>query len=518
MTAAEEYRDIITFMKMISLKQFEVWFITGSQHLYGPETLKKVAAHSQEIAKAFNSAPAIPVKVVFKPVLTTPDAVTALCQEANNAPRCIGLITWCHTFSPSKMWINGLKQLRKPVAHLHTQFNRDIPWSSIDMDFMNLNQAAHGDREHGFIWSRMRMNRKVVVGFWQEKSVQEKLGVWCRAAAAWHDWQDAKFARFGDNMREVAVTEGDKVAAQFKFGYAVNGYGVGDLVKSVNAVSAKAIDQLVQEYAATYQMAADLRPGGARHDSVREAARIELGLRAFLKAGDFKGFTTTFEDLHGLVQLPGIAAQRLMADGYGFGAEGDWKTAALLRAMKVMAAGLPGGTSFMEDYTYHLDPKGKKVLGAHMLEICPSIADGKPSLQVHPLGIGGKADPARLVFNTPAGPALNASLIDVGNRFRLLVNEVDVVKPDQPMPKLPVAQAVWKCRPDFETACGCWIYGGGAHHTGFSQALTAEHLEDFAEIAGVEYLLIGKDASVCGFKKELRSNEVYYALNNGLGV
>jgi L-arabinose isomerase len=505
-------------MKITNLKQFEVWFITGSQHLYGPETLKKVAAHSQEIAKAFNAAPAIPVKVVFKPVLTTPDAVTALCQEANNAPRCIGLITWCHTFSPSKMWINGLKQLRKPVAHLHTQYNRDIPWSSIDMDFMNLNQAAHGDREHGFIWSRMRMNRKVVVGFWQDKSVQEKLGAWCRAAAAWHDWQGAKLARFGDNMREVAVTEGDKVAAQFKFGYAVNGYGVGDLVKSMNSISTKAIDKLVQEYADTYQMATDLHKGGARHDSVREAARIELGLRAFLKAGDFKGFTTTFEDLHGLVQLPGISAQRLMADGYGFGAEGDWKTAALLRAMKVMAVGLPGGTSFMEDYTYHLDPKGKKVLGAHMLEICPSIADDKPSLQVHPLGIGGKADPARLVFNTPAGPALNASLIDVGNRFRLLVNEVDVVKPDQPMPRLPVAQAVWKCRPDFETACACWIYGGGAHHTGFSQALTAEHLEDFAEIAGVEYLLIGNEASVPEFKKELRSNEVYYALNNGLGV
>jgi L-arabinose isomerase len=514
----KQHQTIITFVKMTNLKQFEVWFITGSQHLYGPETLKKVAAHSQEIARAFNAAPAIPVKVVFKPVLTTPDAITALCQEANNAPKCIGLITWCHTFSPSKMWINGLKQLRKPVAHLHTQYNRDIPWSSIDMDFMNLNQAAHGDREHGFIWSRMRMNRKVVVGFWQENSVQEKLGIWCRAAAAWHDWQGAKFARFGDNMREVAVTEGDKVAAQFKFGYSVNGYGVGDLVKSVNAVSAKAIDRLVQEYADTYQMAADLRKGGARHNSVREAARIELGLRAFLKAGNFKGFTTTFEDLHGLAQLPGISAQRLMADGYGFGAEGDWKTAALLRAMKVMAVGLPGGTSFMEDYTYHLDPKGKKVLGAHMLEICPSIADGQPSLQVHPLGIGGKADPARLVFNTPAGPALNSSLIDVGNRFRLLVNEVDVVKPDQPMPKLPVAQAVWKCRPDFETACACWIYGGGAHHTGFSQALTAEHLEDFAEIADLECLLIGKDATVSGFKKELRANEVYYALNRGLAI
>ncbi len=497
---------------MINLKQFEVWFITGSQHLYGPETLKQVAAHSQEIAKALNAAPAIPVKVVFKPVLTTPDAVTTLCQESNNAPRCIGLITWCHTFSPSKMWINGLKQLRKPVAHLHTQYNSDIPWASIDMDFMNLNQAAHGDREHGFIWSRLRLNRKVVVGFWQEKSVQAKLGAWARAAAAWYDWQDAMFARFGDNMREVAVTEGDKVAAQFKFGYSVNGYGVGDLVKSVNSVSGKAIDKLVQEYEDTYTVAADLRKGGARHNSVREAARIELGLRAFLKAGKFKGFTTTFEDLHGLAQLPGISAQRLMADGYGFGAEGDWKTAALLRAMKVMASGLPGGTSFMEDYTYHLHPSGKKVLGAHMLEICPSIADGKPSLQVHPLGIGGKADPARLVFNTPAGPALNASLIDIGNRFRLLVNEVDVVKPDQPMPKLPVAQAVWKCRPDFETACASWIYAGGAHHTGFSQAVTTEMLEDFAAIADLEFLLIGGKTTVSEFKKELRYNEVYHAL------
>jgi len=499
----------------INLKKSEVWFITGSQHLYGPETLKQVAKHSQEIARALTAAPAIPVKVVFKPVLTTPDAISALCQEANNAPNCIGLITWCHTFSPSKMWINGLKLLRKPVAHFHTQYNQDIPWSSIDMDFMNLNQAAHGDREHGFIMSRMRINRKVVVGFWQETSVQEKLGAWTRAAAAWADWQGAKFCRFGDNMREVAVTEGDKVSAQIKFGYSVNGYGVGDLLQSINAVTNAAIGKLVQQYEDTYTVAADLRKGGARHESVREAARIELGLRAFLKAGGFKGFTTTFEDLHGLRQLPGIAAQRLMADGYGFGAEGDWKTAALLRAMKVMAAGLPGGTSFMEDYTYHLNPSGKKVLGAHMLEICPSIADGKPALQVLPLGIGGKADPARLVFNTPAGPGLNASLLDLGNRFRLLVNEVDVVAPENPMPKLPVAQALWEPKPSFEDACACWIYGGGAHHTGFSQAVTAEMLEDFAEIAGLEYLLIGEKTSVSEFKKELRWNEVYYGLNHG---
>jgi L-arabinose isomerase len=499
----------------INLKSLEVWFVTGSQHLYGPETLKKVAEHSREISRALNAAAAIPVKVVFQPVLVTPDAVAELCRTANNAANCIGLITWCHTFSPSKMWINGLKQLSKPVAHLHTQFNRDIPWATIDMDFMNLNQAAHGDREHGFIWSRLRKNRKVVVGFWQEKSVQEKLGAWARAAAAWHDWQGAKFARFGDNMREVAVTEGDKVSAQIKFGFAVNGYGVGDLVKRVEAVSDRQIDASVKKYEAAYEIASDLKKGGLRHKSVREAARIELGLRAFLTEEDFQGFTTTFEDLHGLVQLPGLAPQRLMADGFGFAGEGDWKTAALVRAMKVMATGLAGGTSFMEDYTYHLHPSGKVVLGSHMLEICPSIASGKPSLQVHPLGIGGKADPARLVFNTPAGPALNAALMDFGNRFRLLVNEVDVIAPEHSMPKLPVAQALWKCRPNFENACAAWIYAGGAHHTGFSQAVTTEMLEDFAAIAGIELLVIDADTRVRQFKQELLWNEAAYGLKSG---
>jgi L-arabinose isomerase len=383
------------------------------------------------------------------------------------------------------------------------------------MDFMNMNQAAHGDREHGFIWSRLRLSRKVVVGFWQEKSTQEKLGAWARAAAAWADWQTAKLARFGDNMREVAVTEGDKVSAQIKFGFAVNGYGVGDLVKFVNDVTPKKIDNLAAQYEATYSVAADLRKGGARHNSVREAARIELGLRAFLTAGNFKGFTTTFEDLHGLVQLPGLAPQRLMADGYGFAGEGDWKTAALVRAMKVMASGLAGGTSFMEDYTYHLQPENKLVLGAHMLEICPSIADGKVSLEVHPLGIGGKADPARLVFNTPAGAALNAALMDFGNRFRLLVNEVEVVKPGQAMPKLPVARALWKCHPNFEDACACWIYAGGAHHTGFSQAVTTEMLEDFAAMADIEIAIIDAKTNVRDFQQTLRNNEVYYALRGG---
>jgi L-arabinose isomerase len=500
---------------MIDLKQLEVWFITGSQHLYGPETLKQVAVHSREIVKAFNSSNDIPVKVVFKDVMTTPDAVTELCQQANNASKCIGLITWCHTFSPSKMWINGLKTLRKPIAHLHTQYNRDIPWTTIDMDFMNLNQAAHGDREHGFIMTRLRKTRKVIVGFWQENSVQQKIGAWSRAAAAWHDWQGAKFVRFGDNMREVAVTEGDKVAAQFKFGFAVNTHGVGDLVKLVNDVSEKQIDAIIKEYDATYEIAADLKKGGRRHKSVREAARIELGLRAFLTNGGFKGFTTTFEDLHGLAQLPGLAPQRLMNDGYGFAGEGDWKTAALVRAMKVMAAGLEGGTSFMEDYTYHLEPGNKLVLGAHMLEICPSIADGKASLEVHALGIGGKADPARLVFNTPAGPAINVALMDLGNRFRFLLNEVDCCAPEHAMPKLPVARAVWQCRPSFEDACASWIYAGGAHHTGFSQAVTTEMIEDFAAIADIELAIIDAKTNVRDFQQTLRNNEVYYALSKG---
>jgi L-arabinose isomerase len=500
---------------MLNLKTYEVWFITGSQHLYGPETLKQVAANSQEIAKALESVPVIPVRVVFKPVAKTPQEVTELCQQANTAADCIGLITWCHTFSPSKMWINGLNLLRKPLAHLHTQHNREIPWSAIDMDFMNLNQAAHGDREHGFIMSRMRLNRKVVVGFWQDKRVQEQLGSWCRAAAAWHDWQGAKFCRFGDNMREVAVTEGDKVAAQMQFGYSVNGYGTGDLVAAVNDVKDADADQLVADYQANYTIPAATAKRPGLRQSLHAAARIELGLRAFLTSGGFKGFTDTFEDLHDLAQLPGIATQRLMADGFGFGAEGDWKTSALVRAMKVMAAGLKGGTSFMEDYTYHFDAKRSLVLGAHMLEICPSIAKGKPSLEVHPLGIGGKSDPVRLVFETPSGPALNASILDMGNRFRLLVNEVEVVPAPKPLPKLPVARALWAPQPNLEVAAAAWIYAGGAHHTGFSQAVTTEMLEDFAAIAGIEIAIIDAKTNVREFQQQLRNNEVYYALSRG---
>ncbi len=500
----------------IDLKQFEVWFVTGSQHLYGSETLEHVAEHSKAIAQALAQADTISVNVLFKPVLTTPEAIRALCLEANAAENCVGLITWMHTFSPAKMWIAGLRALQKPFVHLHTQYNRDIPWADIDMDFMNLNQSAHGDREFGFIGSRMRLNRKVVVGHWQDEDVQASLGVWARAACAWHDAQGAKIARFGDNMRDVAVTEGDKVDAQLRLGYAIYGYGVGDLVRYVNEVSDSEIDQLVKDYSEQYAVVPALRAGGNQHQSLREGARIEAGLRHFLEAGNFKGFTTTFEDLHGLAQLPGLGVQRLMADNYGFGAEGDWKTAALVRAMKVMSVGLDGGTSFMEDYTYHLSQSGMKVLGAHMLEVCPTIAERQPTLEIHPLSIGGKADPVRLVFDSKTGPAVNASVVDMGNRFRMVVNAVDVVPPDAPLPKLPVARAVWIPQPDLKTAAATWILAGGAHHTGFSRVVTAEHLEDFADIAGMEFLLIDKDTRLSAFKKELRWNDMYYLLAKGL--
>jgi L-arabinose isomerase len=501
---------------MIDLNALEVWFVTGSQNLYGEEILKQVAEDSQAIAKALDESDKIPVHVVSKPVLTTPEAIYKLCLEADHSKDCIGLIAWMHTFSPAKMWIGGLNTLRKPFVHLHTQFNRDIPWSTIDMDFMNLNQSAHGGREFGFIASRMRINRKVIVGFWQDEEVMAELSAWTRAACAWHDAQGAKIARIGDNMREVAVTEGDKVAAQIQFGYSVNGYGLGDLVAYVNAVTDSEIDGLIKEYEDCYNILPSLMPGGHQGQSLREAAKIEIGLRAFLEEGNFKGFTDTFENLHGLVQLPGIAVQRLMAEGYGFGAEGDWKTAALVRAMKVMAIGLEGGTSFMEDYTYHLEAGNMKVLGAHMLEICESIAAGKPSCEIHPLGIGGKADPVRLVFNVPSGPAINASVIDLGNRFRLIVNAVEVVQPDYPLPKLPVARAVWIPKPDLKTAAATWILAGGAHHTGFSQALTSMHLSDFADMAGMEFLLVDDDTKVSEFKKELKWNEVYYHFMRGV--
>ena len=497
---------------MIDLKQLEAWFVTGSQHLYGQQTLDQVAAHSQEIARALDQSPATPVRVVFKPVLTTSESIYQLCLEANSAPHCVGLITWMHTFSPAKMWIPGLKALQRPLAHLHTQFNRELPWSTIDMDFMNLNQSAHGDREFGFLGSRGRMRRKVIVGFWQDPDVIGEIATWMRAASAWRDMQQLKVARFGDNMRKVAVTEGDKVEAEMRFGYSVNGYGVGDLVDRFSQVSDSDVDTLISHYEESYAVAEPLRARGDKRRSLREAARIELGLRHFLEDGGFKAFTDSFEDLHGLVQLPGVAAQRLMSDGYGFGAEGDWKTAALVRAMKVMSAGLKGGTSFMEDYTYDLR-NGGMVLGAHMLEICPSIAEGKPSLEIHPLSIGGKADPVRLVFDARTGPAINASIVDMGDRFRMIVNQVDTIAPEKPLPKLPVARAVWIPQPDLKIAAGAWILAGGAHHTGFSQSLTAQHLEDFASIADMEFLLIDKNTTISEFKKELRWNDLSYRLS-----
>lgn len=494
---------------------YEVWLVTGSQHLYGEETLRQVATHSQEIAASLHAETHIPVSVVFKPVLTGPDGIRRMCLDANASDICVGLITWMHTFSPARMWIAGLKVLQKPQVHLHTQYGRDIPWAEIDMDFMNMHQSAHGGREYGFLNTRMRLDRKVVVGHWQDPEVRERLGVWARVATAWQEMQHMKIARIGDNMREVAVTEGDKVAAQMKFGYSVNGYGLGDVLACINEIEDRELDALTAEYDDTYEMAASLRTGGEQRSALREAARIELGLRAFLESGDFQGFTDTFENLHGFRQLPGIAAQRLMADGYGFGAEGDWKTAALVRTMKVMGQGLEGGNSFMEDYTYHFNPACMQVLGAHMLEICPSIAHGKPSCEIHPLGIGGKEDPVRLVFDSAAGPALNASLIDLGNRFRLLVNTVEAVAVPESLPKLPVARVLWEPHPNLKTSAAAWILAGGAHHTCYSQSLTPEYLEDFAEMAGIEYVLIDSETRLRSFKQELRTNELYYHLSNG---
>ncbi|OFY42981.1 MAG: L-arabinose isomerase [Bacteroidetes bacterium RBG_13_44_24] len=496
---------------MEKLKTKEVWFVTGSQHLYGPQTLKQVAADSAKIAASLDKSPEISQKVIFKPVLTTPESIFGICSEANNSEKCIGLITWMHTFSPAKMWIKGLSVLNKPFLHFHTQLNRDIPWETIDMNFMNLNQSAHGDREFGFIGARMRLSRKIVVGHYQDQEAVDRIAVWIRAAAAYDDALNMKIARFGDNMRDVAVTEGNKVSAQLKMGYSVYGYGIGDLVRAVNDASSGSIKKLLEEYGSEYKMTKAV----AASETLKEAARIEAGMESFLKSGNFKAFTTTFEDLHGLKQLPGIAVQRLMAKGYGFGAEGDWKTAALVRSMKVMAQGLKGGTSFMEDYTYHFDPAGMKVLGAHMLEVCPSIASGRPAVEIHQLSIGGKADPARLVFKTTPGRGINVSVIDLGNRFRMIVNEVEVVKcPD--MPKLPVASVLWKPMPDLKTGAAAWIFAGGAHHTGFSTAIDREYLEDLAGMTGIEYVLIDEKCNLEAFRKELRWNEIYYHISNGI--
>ena len=493
-------------------KQLEVWFVVGSQDLYGEKTLQQVADNSRVVVDGMNAAGKLPVKIVLKPTVKSPDEIVALCREANHSENCVGLITWLHTFSPAKMWIGGLNVLEKPLLQFHTQFNAQVPWATMDMDFMNLNQTAHGGREFGFIGARMRKQHAVVVGHWQDQAALAKIGSWMRVTAAVYDSKRMKVARFGDNMREVAVTEGDKVAAQIKFGYAVNGYGLGDLVKYYEAVSDADVARLVEEYEASYELIDVAKQGGAKRQNVVDAARIELAIKNFLIDGGFTAFTTNFQNLYGIPQLPGIACQRLMQQGYGFGGEGDWKTAALLRTAKVMGHGVAGGTSFMEDYTYDFTPGNELVIGAHMLEVCPSIAQAKPLLDVQYLGIGGKADPARLIFSAQPGLARNASLIDMGDRFRLVVNEVQTVEQPHALPKLPVARAVWKPLPSFAVAAEAWILAGAAHHSVYSQALTTEHMRIFAEMFGIEFLLIDAKTEIPAFKNEINWNEVSFGL------
>ncbi|GLX03123.1 L-arabinose isomerase [Microbispora sp. NBRC 16548] len=491
----------------------KLWFLTGSQGLYGEDTLRQVAEQSQRIAEQLGEA--LPFELEWRPVLTDAAAIRRVCLEANGDDDCIGLIAWMHTFSPAKMWIAGLDALRKPLLHLHTQANVELPWSSIDMDFMNLNQAAHGDREFGYIQTRLGVPRKTVAGHVSDPAVAARIATWARAAAGRAEVGSLRLARFGDNMRDVAVTEGDKVEAQLRFGVSVNTYGVNELVEAVDAAADADVSALVKEYEDLYRMAPELRAGGERHESLRYSARIELGLRHFLEGGGFKAFTTNFEDLGGLRQLPGLAVQRLMAEGYGFGGEGDWKTSVLLRTLKVMSAGLPGGTSFMEDYTYHLTPGEELILGAHMLEVCPTIAADTPACEIHPLSIGGREDPVRLVFDAAPGPAVVVGLSDMGERFRLVANEIDVVAPPEPLPALPVARAVWRPRPDMRTSAESWITAGAPHHTVLSSAIGSEELTDFADMLGVELLVIDEATTSRQFVKELRWNQAYYRLAQG---
>ena len=501
---------------MKPLDDYEVWLLTGSQGLYGEDVLRQVAENAGVIASGLDGSEAVPVRVVAKPVVTSPGAIEDVCRQANSHPSCVGVIAWMHTFSPAKMWIQGLLALDKPLLHLHTQFNRDLPWAEIDMDFMNLNQAAHGDREFGFILSRLRVPRKIVVGHWQEQAVAERIGRWSRAACGFHESRNLKIARFGSNMRRVAVTDGDRLEAQVRLGVAVDGFGVSELETAMGNVEKMAIHKLIGEYHDSYEIVPELSRGGERHQSLVEAARIEQGLRDFLDEGGFKAFTDTFEDLGGLPQLPGIAVQRLMADGYGFGAEGDWKTATLVRLMKVMGAGGTRGATFMEEYTYHLGDTGPKVLGAHMLEVCPSIADGRPSCEIHPLAIGGKPDPVRLVFTARTGPGVIVGLIDLGNRFRLVANEVELTEPDAPLPNLPVARAVWRPLPNFETASSSWLLAGGSHHTCLSLDLDLETIHDFATMAGIELAAIDRDTTFARFERELRWSQAFHHLDAGL--
>jgi L-arabinose isomerase len=498
------------------LDRLEAWFVTGSQTMYGDASLRTVSEHAAHLAAALDGLDAIPVRIVQKPTAASPEAILQLCRDASASGRCVGIVAWMHTFSPAKMWIAGLSALQKPLLHFHTQFNRELPWSEIDMEFMNLAQSAHGDREFGHLVTRLGLRRKVVVGHVSDPSVGERIGIWSRAAAGWHEAHSLRVARFGDNMREVAVTEGDKVEAQIRLGVSVNGYGINELAAAVASTPDSEVDALVAQYDVAYEVSAPLRYGGERRESLRDAARIEAGLRSFLSAGGFGAFTDTFEDLGDLRQLPGIAAQRLMGDGFGFGAEGDWKTAALLRVLKVMATGLPGGTSFMEDYTYDLAPDGAKVLGAHMLEVCPSIAAAPPTCEIHPLSIGGKDDPVRLVFSAAPGQAVNVGLIDLGPRFRLVLNRVEIVPPDEELPHLPVARALWKPEPAFAAAAEAWLLAGGPHHTVLTTALGIEALTDFAEIAGIELVVIDDAMTIPAFKNELRWNQAYHHLAGGL--
>lgn len=493
----------------------EVWFLTGSQDLYGEETLRQVAEQSQAIARELEAADAVPVRIVWKPVLKDSDAIRRIALEANADDACIGVIAWMHTFSPAKMWIAGLDALRTPLLHLHTQANVELPWSTIDFDFMNLNQAAHGDREFGYIQSRLGVARKTVVGHVSNPAVQAKVGTWVRAAAGWAATHELKLARFGDNMRNVAVTEGDKTEAELRLGVSVNTWGVNELVAAVDAVAPADVDALVAEYEDTYDVVPELRAGGDRHDSLRYGATQELALLALLGEIGATAFTTTFEDLGALRQLPGLAVQRLMARGFGFGAEGDWKTAILVRAAKVMGEGLPGGASLMEDYTYNLVPGDEKILGAHMLEICPSLTTSKPSLEIHPLGIGGKEDPVRLVFDTDAGPGVVVALSDMRDRFRLTANAVEVVPPDADLPHLPVARAVWKPQPDFATSAEAWLMAGAAHHTVLTTQVGMDAWIDFADIARTELLTIDDATTPRAFAQEIRWNQAYYRLAQG---
>ena len=493
---------------MLTTKSYEFWFLTGSQHLYGEDALLEVENNSKEITKKLNENGDLPYKVVFKTLLTNAQDIHQVMLEANNTENCAGVITWMHTFSPSKMWIAGLSALQKPLLHLHTQFNRDIPWQEMDMDFMNLNQSAHGDREYGYIGTRLKISRKVVVGHWSNLEVTDKIGEWMQTAVAVTEGANIRVARFGDNMRDVAVTDGDKIEAQIKFGWTVDYYGIGDLVEEMAKFSDKEVQDLYEKYNELYDLPAEADKSGPVRDAILEQARIELGLKSFLSARNYNAFTTNFEDLHGMKQLPGLAAQRLMADGYGFAGEGDWRTAALLRMMKVISGNK--GTSFMEDYTYHLEPGNEMILGSHMLEICPTIAATKPKIVVEPLGIGGKEDPARLVFDGQSGEGVAVSLVELGGRYRLIINEVESLGGVKETPLLPVAKVLWKPQPSLSEATEAWIYAGGAHHTVLSFEVTTDQLYEFADMSDIECVIIDKDTNVRQLRKELKLGEAVW--------